>query len=791
MKKIYLTLLSIFLGVYGFSQTVLINPTGNGGFESGANFFFNNWTVVNGGTNQWAVGTGSVNNGGRGAYIGNGTTFTGTNSPAINHFYRSGSLSIPAGATNAFLSFRYTQPVIDAFNDSFIVSVTPTLTTTPVAGTTVSPLHNKIYVNTSTAYPGYVEVGPIDLTALAGIPFRLVFTHINNGSGPIGIPAVDSISLSYCNLTPISGLFSFCQNNTQTLTNATTGGTWSSSNPAVATVGSFTGTATVVTGVSAGTSVISYVVGSCSTTRTITINPAPAPVTGTFTVCAGSTTTLSSGPAGGFFSTSTATVANVNPSTGIVTGNSAGTANITYTISFGCNTSATVTVHATPALANVTGGGSFCASGSGVPVGLDASNPGFDYLLSDGTSTVATVPGTGAPINFGLFTAAGTYTVSGSSPTTGCGRNMAGSAVITIASPVVPSVTINTSGSLICSGSAETFTAIPVNEGTTPVYQWYVNGSATGTGVSYAYTPASGDIVSVTLYPGGICTVPDSANGDLTVVVTPIATPSVSIAASSNPACLGSMVMFAATPSFGGASPSYLWTKNGINVATGATYTYIPANGDVVFCQLTSSYACRSADNVTSSTITMAVEASGMTPVVNISAVPGTNITPGTMVTFTAITSGGASALSYQWLVNGVAITGATSTIYSSSTLVNGDIVTCQVTNMDACKKMILKSVVITTGSTGIASPEASAVLTLSPNPNKGSFVLHGSVPASERVTVKINNLLGQTVYEHKTTSASGILNEQILLQNIPAGMYILNVNSGNKNQVIHFVISN
>ncbi|MCF8449464.1 MAG: T9SS type A sorting domain-containing protein [Taibaiella sp.] len=791
MKKIYLILLGICFSLSSYSQTFLFTPNFSGGFENGPNFALNNWTSVNGAANQWAVGNGSVNIGARGAYIGTATNFVGTNTPAINHFYRNGSLLIPAGATNAVLSFRYRQPVIDAFNDSFIVSVTPTLTPTPAAGATLSPLHNKIYVNTATAYTGYIEVGPLDLTALAGIPFRLVFTHVNDGSGPIGIPAVDSISLSYCNLTTISGLFSFCQNTTQTLTNATPGGTWSSSNPAVATVGSFTGTATVVTGVSAGTSVISYVVGSCSTTRTITINPAPAPVTGTFSVCAGSTTTLSSGPAGGFFSTSMATVANVNPTTGIVTGNSAGTANITYTISFGCNTSATVTVHATPALANVTGGGSFCASGSGVPVGLDASNPGFDYLLSDGTSTVATVPGTGAPVNFGLFTAAGTYTVSGSSPTTGCGRNMAGSAVITIASPVVPSVTINTSGSLICTGSAETFTAIPVNEGTTPAYQWYVNGSATGTGVSYAYTPVSGDIVSVTLYPGGICTLPDSATNSYTVVVTPISTPSVSISASSNPACQGSMVMFAATPSFGGPAPSYLWTKNGVNVATGSSYTYIPANGDLVYCQLTSNYACRSVDIAMSSTITMAVEVSGLTPVVNISAFPGTNISPGTTVTFTAITSGGASALAYQWLVNGIAITGATNTTYSSNTLVNGDIVTCQATNMDACKKMALKSVVITTGSTGIALPASSTAFTLSPNPNKGSFVLHGNVPVSETVTIKINNLIGQTVYEKKTSTSSGLLNEQILLQNTPAGMYMLNLNSGNKNHVMHFVVTN
>jgi len=71
----------------------------------------------------------------------------------------------------------------------------------------------------------------------------------------------------------------------------------------VATIGS-TG---IVTGVTAGTSVISYAVtNSCGTyaaTAVMTVNPLPStgPITGTSTVCPGGNTTLNDGTPGGLW----------------------------------------------------------------------------------------------------------------------------------------------------------------------------------------------------------------------------------------------------------------------------------------------------------------------------------------------------------------------------------------------------------------------------------------------------------------------------------------------------------
>ena len=64
MKKIYFLLLTVLSAAISNAQTTLISPTGDGGFENGATFLANGWTVVNGATNQWFVGNVAVASGG-------------------------------------------------------------------------------------------------------------------------------------------------------------------------------------------------------------------------------------------------------------------------------------------------------------------------------------------------------------------------------------------------------------------------------------------------------------------------------------------------------------------------------------------------------------------------------------------------------------------------------------------------------------------------------------------------------------------------------------------------------
>jgi hypothetical protein len=83
---------------------------------------------------------------------------------------------------------------------------------------------------------------------------------------------------------------------------------------------------------------------------------------------------------------------------------------------------------------------------------------------------------------------------------------------------------------------------------------------------------------------------------------------SVSVAASANPVCSGTSVTFTATPTNGGASPTYQWRLNGANVGTNSTtYSYAPTNNDVVTCVLTSNAICATGNPATSNTVTMTV----------------------------------------------------------------------------------------------------------------------------------------------------------------------------------------
>src|SRR4051812_33798183 len=83
--------------------------------------------------------------------------------------------------------------------------------------------------------------------------------------------------LSFAQIAPITGPTSLCVGSAITLSDATPAGTWSSDITAVATIGSGTG---IVSGLTPGTTTITYSNGSGTPPAlyTITVNPLPAPI---------------------------------------------------------------------------------------------------------------------------------------------------------------------------------------------------------------------------------------------------------------------------------------------------------------------------------------------------------------------------------------------------------------------------------------------------------------------------------------------------------------------------------
>src|SRR5208282_4907881 len=122
-----------------------------------------------------------------------------------------------------------------------------------------------------------------------------------------------------------------CTGSTTDLTDVTTGGVWSSSN------GNATVAAGVVSGVTAGTSTISYSIGTCSSTAIVTINATPGAINPSpVSVCLSGTTTLTDATASGTWSSSNTAVATIVTGSGLLTGAGVGTSTISYTVA-GCS----------------------------------------------------------------------------------------------------------------------------------------------------------------------------------------------------------------------------------------------------------------------------------------------------------------------------------------------------------------------------------------------------------------------------------------------------------------------
>ena len=457
-----------------------------------------------------------------------------------------------------------------------------------------------------------------------------------------------------------------------------------------------------------------------------------------------------------------------------------------------------ITVNASPVVYSVTGGGIYCSGTATVPhVFLSSSDTGVNYSLYDDGTFVGTFTSSipGAIIDFGSLAIAGTYTVSAANAISGCSSNMADSAVIDVITPVTPSVSVSTGmGDTSCLGSMVMFTASGVNTGGAPGYSWTVNGTVVSgaTASTYSYVPANGDVVTGVMMSSAACAAPATVSASDTITVLSNAAPGVTISANpGSTVCANTIVTLTAMPAFGGALPTYTWQKNGVTVlsVSGAAYSYTPLDGDHVSVEMTSDYPCLISDTV-SGDIRINVGAD-VVPVVEIVAIPGTSIHTGEIDTLIAnVTSGG--AVTYQWLVNHLAISGATNSIYTS-TFNNNDSVTCQVTSTNGCALSGFNTISITVYPVGISSVGfGDANLRLVPNPNKGEFSISGTLGATidDEVTMEITDMLGQVIYKDKVTAHGGVMDQKITLSNtLSNGMYILNLHSGNGNKVFHFVV--
>jgi Zn-dependent metalloprotease len=606
-----------------------------------------------------------------------------------------------------------------------------------------------------------------------------------------------SVAVAYTVVTAgsITGLSGVCTGQTTTLSDAVTSGVWTSANTSLATVGSSSG---IVTGITPGVVTIDYTItnpcGTATTTKTLTVSnpPVVAPISGNMSVCAGASTSLSDATPSGTWNSGNTSLATVS-SSGLVSGLSAGAVPISYSVTGipGCvaRATATVTVNALPAAAITPLGSPVLCAGGGSVVLNATSGAGLTYQWKLGGGDI-----TGATTSSYTASSAGSYSVLITN-SNNCSAVSAPVAVTISGAIVVPSVSIVAGlGTVICvAGSSETYNAIPVNGGSFPAYQWYVNGIPSSSGIPFTYVPANGDIIKCRLTSSDLCATPDTAIANIVMSVGTYQTPSVSITASpGNSICAGTSATFLPLPVYGGASPTYQWTKNGLNVSSLPSFTYIPANGDIIACIMTSDYTCVTSPTATSNSLTMDVVP--VTTNLDTIRVTQTKIASGQIDTFVAFAPYAGTTPSYQWYLNNAPVPGATNATYITTSLSDGDKIKCQVTSSNVCAvpNINFSNTIKIQVTTGIDNKVAAGDLILIPNPNKGEFTISGSLTntADVQVSIIITNVLGQTIYEATAQARNGEISERITLPSaVPNGIYLVKISSGENPNVFRIVV--
>lgn len=181
-------------------------------------------------------------------------------------------------------------------------------------------------------------------------------------------------------------------------------------------------------------------------------------------------------------------------------------------------------------------------------------------------------------------------------------------------------------------------------------------------------------------------------------------------------------------------------------------------------------------------------------PGANVIVIPGTIVSSGIPVLFSATVSNAGPTPTYQWRKNGVDIPGATNSSYvgvSGTDFMNGDTITMSVGSSVPCASPNtgVSNMIIMTISTGINDLNNINNVSIYPNPNKGSFTMKGAINTDKEVNFEITNIMGQIVHSGTAPVKNNELNQQLSISEMPNGVYMLRVTAGNDTKMIRFSV--
>ena len=520
----------------------------------------------------------------------------------------------------------------------------------------------------------------------------------------------------------IGGSSLVCIGSTIPLTDGTPGGTWSSTMPSVAAIG----TSGIVTGMSTGTSVISYSVGGCPAIKTITVNSLPSAIAGPTIVCVTATVTATDA-GGGIWSSSNPVVATVGSATGIITGVAAGTATILYSLGAGCTVNELITVNSLPS--SIAGPATVCA---GSAISLTDATAGGTW--NSGTPVIASVSGTGVVTG---LPGGGAAIISYTAPS-GC--------VVTHGVSVISVAPISGVHNICAYGDTMNISDVP----------------ATGLFLS--------SLATVTNLGGGLGRVNGTTPGTATVtymlpsgcIETTAFTvnPLPGLIGGSGHLCSG------AAATLYDATPGGIWSTSGTGILTVGSLSGVVTGlsaGTAFVTYTLPSTGCKSDTTETINTMPAAITGSA-------------GVFLGTPVTLSDAVAGGTWSSSNTAVATVVAGTGhVTGVTVGPATITYQTVGGCYVAKNISV--MPSKSGGKEEGSQDING--LSNQVRVSPNPGDGTFTLELLWTTEEVVNITITNVAGVKISDFSTVTVKDGSKSVPLQLNVASGMYILTVTGG------------
>ena len=405
-------------------------------------------------------------------------------------------------------------------------------------------------------------------------------------------------------------------------------------------------------------------------------------ITGTTSLCTGSTVTLSNIITGGTWSSSATGVASVSTA-GVVAGRTAGTAVISYT--YGCGATvntATVTVGALPVISALTASSAnICPSGTLTLTATETGGTGTPTYTWSGPGITTATGSSSTSSSFTptvATTTSGAYSVSVVFTGVGCTSTVKTSSSVTV--NATPTVTATAVSSSYCSGSSTGITASGAS-----TYTW---SPATGLSASTGATVTCNATATITYTITG--TNASGCVSTATQAITVNALPVLTVTPVSSSYCSGSSTGITAS----GAS-TYSWSPaTGLSASIGATVTCSAATTTTYTISGTNASGCVN-------TATQSITVNSL-PVLTVTPV-SSSICSGSS---TGITASGASTYSWSPATGLSASTGATVTCSATATTTY----TITGTNASGCVSTATKTITVNALPVLTVTPVSSSI---------------------------------------------------------------------------------